>query len=299
MVRHARLQNAYLCLLLFLTAASCAGSGAGRAPSGYTHTYQLATGDVLHFETVTTSTVSSEMLAMVMPGPIEMRMPAVTRIEITGEERGAWQGRLVIEEFALEGLDEMMGGMGGMMGGMDLTGHSSDFTLRPDGRSDLAFSLGESGMPFGGNTMTSQGLNQYFIPWPDHPVSVGEAWTDSTTQEMKLGEGGAASITVITDCTYLGLLEEEGGGPRRQVVRAESRGSMAGDMSQAQMEMQIDLTLVATWTGWTEYRFDPRDGLLDTGSGELDMDMTMSMSVPMPMDIPMSIKMAFTVDRLR
>jgi len=61
----------------------------------------------------------------------------------------------------------------------------------------------------------------------------------------------------------------------------------------------MQMTIVGTWTGQTEYRFDPRDGLLVTSSGAMIMSMSMDMSVPMPMSIPVTMDMTISAKRIR
>jgi hypothetical protein len=292
--------RAFSWIIPALLLAACAGPRGRPAPSGYTHTYDLKTGDVLRFETLTTTSISSEMLDMVMPGGIEVRSPGVSRIDITGQAGENWTGDLTIEKFSLEGLEGIMGGLGGMLGDMDQTGKRMPFTLEPNGRSSTKVDLGSGvSAPFGGEMMTAQGLGQFFIPWTDRPLAVGEAWTDSTTQEQDLEGGVGISTTIVTCYTYLGLVEDETGSGPLQAVHAEMRGSMAGAVSSSAAGADMQMTMVGTWTGQTEYRFDPRDGLLVSSSGAMTMSMSMDMSVPMPINIPMTMDMTMTAKRIR
>jgi len=235
---------------------------------------------------------------MVMPGPIEMRMPAVTRIDILERSGDDLTGEMCIEEHSIEGPEELVGGMSGLLGSMDISDRSFPFTLQPSGRSDMAVEFGGISIG-GGNAMTSQGLSQYFIPWPEKPIEAGESWTDSTTQESAFGESGAVSITIVTHYTYLGLVESETGGAPAHTVQARAEGSMAGNTTTAAMGMDVEMMMTSTWTGESEYRFDPRDGLLDEGSTTVTMEMTLDFVAPMTMSMPMSMTSTTSTRRRR
>ncbi len=276
-------------LTVLLTA--CAGSGAARTTeTGYLHAYDLETGLVLRYETITST-------SMTMNNPltggeaIEMSMPIVNRIEITGREGEDFIGTMTIEEFSMEGLGGMFAAAGEAI---DFTDMAFDFTLGTDGRSQMDFSL--PGLEVTGGMTTSQGLGQYFIPWPSYPIEVGATWTDTTSQEAEIGGTGGMAQENISRYTYRGLLESETGEPPARVVQATVEGSLVGGGSD--QEMGIDMTMSGTWTGETTYRFDPRTGLLESAEGSVEVEMFMEIA-SMGVSMPMMMTTSFSARRLK
>jgi len=281
-----------VCFLPLFLLIACAAPAAERGEPGYQHEYDLESGLVLRYETVTSMSMTMDN-PMTGSEPFEMSMPITFRIEITGREGDSYTGVMGIDDFAMEGLESMLGAMGESL---DLRDMEFAFTLDSDGHSTMNFPL--PGLEMTGGMATSQGLAQYFIPWPAHPIEAGATWVDSTTQDAESGADSPFDMTMslVNHYTYRGLLDDEEGVPPAHVVHAEVSGSLAGGGTAE--EMDIEVALDGSWTGETTYRFDPRSGLLESSTGTVTMDMYMEI-VSMGVSMPMMSTMTVTCRRLR
>lgn len=289
-------------MILFLlfapaAAAGCAAGGSETGAGGYLHTYDMEVGKTLRFEGSTTTSVRSEMLEAVFSGPIEMQMPYTVRLEFEGQEGGRFTGGMIFEEVDIQGPEEMMGGLSGAMGDLELEGMRLPFTLEPGGRSEMEVAGEGTGMPFSRSGPVSQGLQQYFIPWPDRPLQVGATWTDTLRQEWEPEEGAGSRTRQVTRYTYQGLLLPAEGTEALHTVHASMEGSMVGIGSDEASGLEV--TVTGSWTGETTYRFDALDGILEESEGSLAIDMTVDMGGAMAMSLPMEMITEFRTHRVR
>ena len=288
---------AILFLLVVPAAAGCAAGGSDTGSGGYLHTYDLEAGKVLRFKGATTTSVRSEMLETVFSGPIEMQMPYTVRLEFEEQEADRFQGAMVFEEVDIQGPGEMIGGLSGVMGDLELEGMRLPFTLEPGGRSQMEAAGEGAGLPFSGSGPVSQGLQQYFIPWPDRPLRVGATWTDTLRQQWEPEEGAGSRTRQVTRYTYQGLLSPVEGAEALHTVHASMEGSMVGTGSDETSGLEV--TVTGSWTGETTYRFDILDGILEESEGSLAIDMTVDMGGAMAMSLPMEMITEFRTRRVR
>lgn len=171
------------------------------APRRVTLRYQFRAGQRVRYETRTQQVLQGGAGQSTTTGACE-----VTTVRVTPE--GAATQQLRMERF------ELGGGAIPAQVRAQLTRQVEGLTLRYEqdarGRIRAAAPEGDAGavQPFA--QMVVQSLEQLGPALPDHPVAVGETWTEQRTQHMNLGAAGALDLSVSTTNT-LRAVQVEGG----------------------------------------------------------------------------------------
>lgn len=177
-----------------------------------------------------------------------------------------------------------------------------DITVIVDQQGNVVEVAGEAmGEMFGGqslfptNSIGNQELNRPFGPaFPDHPLDVGDTWTEEIEQE---GPAGMGTIVTTAEHRLVGVDTEEG----RTILVVESEyrtdafewdmselltgmfGAFAEELSEEGEEFAPEFTMLMSATPSTVVavtRFDSEAGLVLTGDYQVSGGVTTNMTIP-------------------
>jgi hypothetical protein len=130
-------------------------------------------------------------------------------------------------------------------------------------------------MAAGSNTLLTSGLMRL----PDHPVAIGEKWSNEHADTMKIGEGNMIT-TAHTDFTMIG--SEQKNEKSCYKFSYVSKSETTGKMTQMGMEIFVEGTGDTIGNVW----IDSKEGILICKESITNQEMTYAMTGQMKMSVP-------------
>jgi hypothetical protein len=261
----------FLPIFILVISSGCA-SLKKTAGGGYDLSYKMSAGDSFTMKTIGTTTIL--MNAQGQDIDIDGKSSNETTYKVT-EVRP--DGSLRMEMVYVSMSQSTQTPMGDSDADYSAwIGKKTQFTLSPKGvlsefagfdqLSPVSSSMGET---VNGDQIM-KGLNGIFFKLPDHPVNIGESWTDTTNDEVPLGDN-KISRQVETTYTVSGIEKKDG----QECLKIDvvSNQKMSGELEQQNMQMKMTRDTKSTGAVY----FAPKKGFYvsadyaSTAKGEVDI----------------------------